>query len=72
LAFQDRDLMPQSEDLDVLVLIAREKKPYERERVHHRQIGQSPQHSRASCRDDRHAVAFSGCIRATNPETWSH
>jgi hypothetical protein len=53
LAFQDRDLMPQGKDLHVLVPIAHGKKPQGRERGRHRQVGQSPQHSRTSCRDDR-------------------
>jgi hypothetical protein len=38
LAFRNRDLMPQDEDLGVLVPIAHRKKTQDRERVRHRQI----------------------------------
>jgi hypothetical protein len=48
--------MPQGEDLHVLIPIARGEKPQGRERGSHRHVGQSPQHSRSSWRDDRLAV----------------
>jgi hypothetical protein len=57
LALQHRDLMAQDQDLGVLRPITSQKKVQDRERVHHRQVGQSQQHSRPSCRDDRVAVA---------------
>ena len=41
----------------------------DRERVGHRQVGQSHQHSRPSCRDDRVAVAVPAPYRATKPGT---
>jgi transposase len=57
LAFQNRDLMPQSEDLDGFGPIAHRKKTQDREGVRHRQVGQSQQHSLSSFRDDHPAVA---------------
>jgi hypothetical protein len=72
LAFQYGNLVAQDQDLGVLVPIARGKKTHERERVRHRQVGQSQQHSRSSCRDDRLAAAVPSCTRATKPRTWSH
>jgi hypothetical protein len=39
-------------------LIAHRKKTQDRERIRHRQIGQSQQHSRSSCRDEHLAVAI--------------
>jgi hypothetical protein len=57
-AFQDRDLMPQDQDLGILLMIARRKKTQDGERVRHRQVRQSHQHSRSSCRGDRFAVTY--------------
>src|SRR3569833_1547629 len=67
MAFQNRDLMPQGEDLGVLVTIAHKKKTQDREGVHHRQVGQSQQHSRSSCRDDSSPWPPSHYINATKP-----
>jgi hypothetical protein len=53
LTFQHRELMTQHEDLSVLVPIARRKQAQDREGVRYRQVGQSQQHSRPSCRDDQ-------------------
>ncbi len=50
LTFQHGDMMPQRQDFDVLVPIAHRKKTQHRERVRHRQVRQSQQHSRPSCR----------------------
>jgi hypothetical protein len=50
LALQHPDLVAQDQDLGVLIPIAREKKAQDREGVGHRQVGQSHQHSRTSCR----------------------
>jgi hypothetical protein len=69
LALQHRDLMAQDQDLGVLVPIACEKETQDRERVHHRQIGQSQQHSRTSCRDDRLSVAIPAPYMAMKPRT---
>jgi hypothetical protein len=44
LAFQDRDLVPQRQDLQVLVPIAHRQQAQQRERVGHTQVGQSEQH----------------------------
>ena len=41
-----------------------------RERVRHCQVGQSQQHSRTSCRDDRLAGAVPMLYRATEARTW--
>ena len=55
----------QDQDLGVLVPVAHGKKTQDRERVHRRQVGQSHQPSRTSCRDDRVAVAVPAPYRAT-------
>jgi hypothetical protein len=67
LALQHRDLVAQDQDLGVLVPVAHGKNTQDRERVHHRQAGQSYQHSRTSCRDDRVAVSVPTSYRATKP-----
>lgn len=67
LALQHGDLVAQHQDLGVFVPIACRKKTHERERVRHRQVGESQQHSRSSCRDDHHDAAVPGCTRATKP-----
>jgi hypothetical protein len=59
--------MPQGEDLGVLVPIAHRKKTQDRERIRHRQVDQSQQHSWSSCRDDQLAVATPHYINATKP-----
>jgi hypothetical protein len=41
---QHRDLVPQNEDLDVLVSIAHRQQTQHRQRVSHAQVGQSHQH----------------------------
>ena len=68
LAFQNRNLMPQGEDLGVLVPIARRKKTQDRERVRHRQVGQSQQHSRSSCRDDHLAMIIPALYQGDEPQ----
>jgi hypothetical protein len=50
LALQDRQLVPQHQDLHLLLTIAHRQQPYKGERVRHREIGQAQQHSRSSCR----------------------
>jgi hypothetical protein len=70
LALEYRDLMAQDQNLGVLLPIAYEQKAQDRERVHHRQVGQSHQHSRPSCRDDHVAVAVPAPYRATKPGTY--
>jgi hypothetical protein len=67
LAFQNRDLMPQDEDLHVLVPIAHRKKTQYRKRVHRCQVGQSQQHDRPSCPDNHLAVTIPAYIKATKP-----
>jgi type I restriction enzyme R subunit len=72
-AFQHRDLMPQDQDLDVLVPIARREKTQDRERGRHRQVGQSQQHTRASCRDDGYlAVTVSRAVSGPKPQPPEH
>ena len=64
--------MPQGEDLHVLVPIAYRKKTHDREHVRRRQIGQSQQHSRSSCRDDHLDVTIPALHRgeeARRPRT---
>jgi hypothetical protein len=68
LALQYRDLVAQDQDLGVLVPIVRSNKTQDRERVHHRQVGQPQQHSRTSCRDDRFTVAVPVPDRTTKHE----
>jgi hypothetical protein len=71
LALQYRDLVAEDQDLGVLVPIARLEKTQDRERVHHHQVGQPQQHSHASCRGDRVAVAVPAPYKATKPRTWA-
>jgi hypothetical protein len=44
LSLQHRDLVPQREDLDVLISIAHRQQMQHRPRVGHGQVGQSQQH----------------------------
>jgi hypothetical protein len=41
LSLQDRKLVPQHQDLDLLLSIAHQQQPYERERIHRGEIGQA-------------------------------
>jgi len=41
LAFQDRDLMAQGEDLYIFVPVAHRQQPQHRERIRHTGVGQS-------------------------------
>jgi hypothetical protein len=50
LPLQHRKLMPQRENLDVLVAIAHRQQTQKRERVRDTQVRQSQQHGRPSCR----------------------
>jgi hypothetical protein len=59
LALQYRELVPEREDLDVLVAIAAWQQPQQRERVGDAQVRQSKQHEPASCAvtdDDGHGA----------------
>jgi hypothetical protein len=53
LALQYRELVPEREDLDVLVAIAAWQQPQQRERVGDAQVRQSKQHEPASSRSHR-------------------
>jgi hypothetical protein len=53
LALQDSGLVPQRQDLRVLVPVAHGQQAQQRERVGHAKVGQSEQHSRSSCRVSR-------------------
>jgi hypothetical protein len=50
LPLQDRDLMPQSQNLCVLVPVPHRQQPQHGERVRDSQISQAQQHERSSCR----------------------
>ncbi len=50
LAFQHGDLVPQHQDLHVLVSVAHGQQTQQRERVGHSEVGQSKQRDRSSCR----------------------
>lgn len=52
LSFEDGDLMPKSQDLNVLVTIAHRQKPEHRDRVGHPEARQSQQHDATSSRSD--------------------
>ncbi|WSE20289.1 hypothetical protein OG518_36305 [Streptomyces sp. NBC_01397] len=41
LALQDRELVPQHQDLDLLVAVAHRQQAYEREGVRHGEVGQA-------------------------------
>jgi hypothetical protein len=56
LALQHDDLMPQHQDLSVLVAIGHREQAEGREGARHGQVGQSQKHSRSSSRDDRLAT----------------
>ncbi|MGY4983386.1 hypothetical protein ACWCYL_40700 [Streptomyces sp. 900105755] len=47
LAFQHDELMAQSEDLDILAVVAHRQQAQHRERVRHSEIRQSQQHGRS-------------------------
>ena len=44
---QDEELVPQGEDLDVLVTVTDGQEPHKREGVRHSEIGQAQQHDRS-------------------------
>ncbi|MFF1736215.1 hypothetical protein [Streptomyces sp. NPDC058247] len=48
-ALQDRELVPQHQDLDLLGALAHRQQAYERERFRNGKVGQAQQHSRPSC-----------------------
>jgi hypothetical protein len=50
LPLQDSDLMPQSQNLHVLVPVPHRQQPQRGERVRDSQISQAQQHERSSCR----------------------
>jgi hypothetical protein len=58
LAFQHHELMAQSEDLDVLAVVAHRQQAQHRERVRHGEIRQSQQHGRSCFRSSRHATTL--------------
>jgi hypothetical protein len=47
LALQDDELVPQRQDLDVLLLIAQGQEAHERERVRQGEVDQAQQHDRS-------------------------
>jgi hypothetical protein len=47
-AFEDHDLVPESQDLRILGAVAHGQQPQQRERVGHAEVRQSTQHSQAS------------------------
>ena len=62
LTLQDRDLVPQRQDLDIFVPVAHRKETQDREPVRHRQVHESQQHSRPSRRGDTAATPASDTI----------
>ena len=60
LVLQDDELVPQRQDLDVLVLIAHGQQAHERERVRHGEVGQAQQHDRSRCRESSVHVSRGG------------
>jgi hypothetical protein len=50
LPFQDRDLVPQGEDLGVFVAVAHGQQPQQGDGVGYAEVGQSKQHSQSSSR----------------------
>jgi hypothetical protein len=57
LAFQHHEVMAQSEDLDVLAVVAHRQQAQHREGVRHSEIRQS-QHGRSFSRSSRHATTL--------------
>jgi hypothetical protein len=47
LALQDDELVPQRQDLDVLLVITHGQQAHERERVRQGEVGQAQQHDRS-------------------------
>jgi hypothetical protein len=54
LALQHAELVPQHEDLGVLVMITSGEKPQQREHVRHTEVGQAQEHKPASSRRHRY------------------
>ena len=59
-AFEDHDLMPESQDLRILGAVAHGQQPQQRERVGHAEVRQSKQHSQASSPSSSLAEASGG------------
>jgi hypothetical protein len=53
LPFEDGDLVPEYEDLCILVTVTHREQSQQGERVGHAEVGQSKQHGRSSSRSDR-------------------
>jgi hypothetical protein len=71
LTFQDRDLMPKSEDLHVFIPVTHRQQPQHRERVRDGQVAQSQQHEPTSCRavDSHTQPAHTAPVPATTINT---
>ncbi|WP_229698844.1 hypothetical protein [Wenjunlia tyrosinilytica] len=50
LALQDKELVPQRQDLDFLIAVAHRQETQERQGVGRGEVGQAHQHDRSSCR----------------------
>jgi hypothetical protein len=60
LALQHDELVPQRQDLDVLLLLAHVQEAHEREHVGQGEVGQAQEHDRSSCRQSAVHVSRGG------------